>query len=101
MKYWRPPSMRRAASSSSVRIIPSRGPEFVADQVLPAVAAGERQVCRLDVAALGEVGDELGVFVVGVGPDHQHARRGAEPFDGFPQRGGAAVLGNEGSRRDE
>src|SRR5262245_37275201 len=37
--------------------------EFVADEVLAAVAAGEREIRRLDVTTAGEPRDELRVFV--------------------------------------
>ena len=60
---------------------PEHRAKLVADQILSAVAATQRQIRRLDVARLGEVGDELGVFVVRVRADHQHAARRAEAFD--------------------
>ena len=55
-----------------------RRAELVADQILSAVAAREREIRRLDVPRLGEIGDELRVLVIRMRADHQHARRGAE-----------------------
>jgi LmbE family N-acetylglucosaminyl deacetylase len=48
--------------------------ELVADEVLAAVAARQREIRRLDVAPFGEKRDELSVFVVRMRPDHQNAR---------------------------
>ena len=77
---------------------PEHRAELVADQILPAVAAREREIRRLDVARLGEPGDELRVLVVGVRADHQHARGGAESCDQLAQRSGAALLSGEARR---
>ena len=68
-------------------------PELVADQVLSAVAARERQIRRLDVPPAREPGEELRVLVVGVRADHQHARRDVEPRHRLTQRDCAALLG--------
>ena len=50
-----------------------------ADDVLTAVAPRERQIGRAVAAAAGEVGDELGVLVVGVRGHVQDAPQLAEP----------------------
>ena len=65
MKYWRPQS-----AGGQEFLGPDgaeRFPQLVADQVLPAIAAGEGEIGGFDVAPLGEPGDELRVFIVGVG----------------------------------
>ena len=59
--------------------------DFGADHVLAAVAPREREVGRAVAAAAGEVGDELGVLVVGVGGHIEHAPQLAEPSQ-LPQR---------------
>jgi len=84
-KNWRAPSIRRAASSSSERMTPSSGPSSGPDQVLPPFAPGERQVRHLSTEPPGEQGDQIRVFVVGVGPDHQDALVGAELLQGAGQ----------------
>jgi hypothetical protein len=75
--------------------------ELVADEVLPAVAAGEREVRRLDVAPAGEPGDEPRVLVVGVRADDEDAGRRREPVDQLGEGGGAArrLGGALGARR--
>ena len=47
---------------------------------MAAVAAGDGEVGHAVFAAAGEVGDELGVFIIGVGGDHEDAGEGAEAF---------------------
>ena len=81
VKYWRPPSMPARGEQLLGADHAEHRPELVADEILSAVAAGERQIRRLDVPRLGEIRDELRVFVVGVRADHQHARRRAEALD--------------------
>ena len=49
-----------------------------ADEVLPALTARQRKVRRAHAASLGEIGDELGVFVVGMRRDVEHAAALAE-----------------------
>jgi hypothetical protein len=78
-----------------------RLPQLVADQVLPPVAAGEREVGRLDAAAARQPGDEVGVLVVRVRGDHQHPRGGAELLDPLAQCGRAALLREGGARRGD
>src|SRR5581483_7576476 len=77
------------------------GTELVADEILSAVAAGEREIRGLDVAALGEPRDEPRVLVVGVRTDDQHARGGAQPVDQLAQSSGAAFLGGEARRGND
>src|SRR5437667_11671431 len=52
--------------------------ELGAEQVLSAVAAGEREIGRPVSAAAREVGDDLRVLVVGMGGDVEHAAHGGE-----------------------
>src|SRR4029078_7186795 len=49
-----------------------RRPELVADEVLTTIAAGEREVRRLDVTAEREPGDEPRVLVIGMRADHEY-----------------------------
>ncbi|MEJ7664194.1 MAG: hypothetical protein WKG07_34035 [Hymenobacter sp.] len=51
VKNCRPPSMRRAASSSWVRMTPRPLAQLGADEVLAAVAAGAAQVAGFEQAA--------------------------------------------------
>ncbi len=44
---------------------------FRADQILAALAARKREISGPDLPAAGEVGQQRGVFVVGVRGDHQ------------------------------
>ena len=74
--------------------------ELVADEVLAAVAAGEREVARLDVLAAREPRDHLRVLVVRVRADHQHARRDIEAGDGLSQCDCAALLRMQEARRE-
>ena len=74
--------------------------ELVADQILPAVAAREGEIRRLDVSSAGEPRDEKRVLVVGMRTDHQHARVDAERLHGFPQRNRAALLRGRGPRKN-
>src|SRR5260370_5915695 len=60
------------------------GAELLADEVLAALAAIEREVGGLGAEAARQPCQELGVFVVGMGADDQHALVGAE----LPQRVG-------------
>ena len=53
--------------------------ELGADHVLPAVAPREREIGRAVVAAAREVGDQLGVLVVGMGGHVEHAPQLAKP----------------------
>ncbi len=72
--------------------------EFVADEVLATVAACEREVGRFHVASAREPGDELGVLVVRVGADHEHAWRDVETRNGLAQDDCAALLRKTGGR---
>ncbi|CAA9358191.1 MAG: hypothetical protein AVDCRST_MAG40-3304 [uncultured Gemmatimonadaceae bacterium] len=73
--------------------------QLVADQVLPAVAAREREVGDVGVAPAREERDEPGVLVVRVRRHHQHPRRDAEPRDrlrdGRRAAGGGRLLRGE------
>ncbi len=57
-----------------------------ADKILAALATRERKVGRADAATLGEVGEKLGVLVVGVGGDVEDAAAFAEGAE-FLQNG--------------
>jgi hypothetical protein len=67
--------------------------ELVADQVLPTVAARQGEIRRLDVLPARQPGEELGVLVVRVSADHQHAPRHVQSRHGLAQRDCAALLG--------
>ena len=70
---------------------PQRLAELGTEQVLSAVTAGERQVRGAVSATAREVGDDLGVLVVGMRGDVQHARH---------RREAAELLEDRGPRRD-
>jgi hypothetical protein len=75
--------------------------ELVADEVLPTVAAREREVRHVHLVPAREPGEELRVLVVGVRADHEHARGGGEPAHQLVQRHRAARLPGGGARRGE
>ena len=52
--------------------------ELGPEQVLPAVAAGEREIGRPVSAVARQVGDDLRVLVVRMGGDVEHAAHGGE-----------------------
>jgi len=58
------------------------------DEVLAAVAAGQREVAGPHLAAVGQPRQEGGVLVVGVGRHVQGAAHHAEPLEGELQTGG-------------
>jgi hypothetical protein len=65
-KYW-PPAVEPAGGEQLLGADGAEGlAQLVADEVLPAVAAGERQVRGLGVPPAREPGDEPRVLVVGV-----------------------------------
>ena len=51
-----PPSMRRAASNSCVRMAPSATPPSLPDEVVAGLASRQREITRFDRAAAGEPG---------------------------------------------
>ena len=53
-------------------------PELRSDQILPPFSPAQRQVRRLRAHAAGEQDQELGVLVVGMRADHEHAFVAAE-----------------------
>src|SRR5688500_5649723 len=80
----RPPSPRRRARYAlpAVRGKEVLGPDdaqcltqFIADDVLPAIAARQGEIRRFDVPATREPGDDLGILIVRVRADDQHPRR--------------------------
>ena len=93
VKNCRPPSSRRAASSSSVRIIPSSGPSSLPIRFCPPSPRVSERYAVSTFCPAREPGEELGVLVVGVGTDQQHATRHVEPRHRFTQRDCAALLG--------
>ena len=56
------------------------------DFILPAVAAGHREVSHPVAAAAGKIGDQLGVLVVGVRSDVQHRGDGIEALQFLQNR---------------
>ena len=72
---------------------PERGAEFGADEVLPAVAAGEREVAGAIAVRAGEAGDQARVFVVGVGGDVKHAAHLVEGAQLLQDRAGGKRRG--------
>ena len=72
-----------------------------ADQVLPAFSASSGEVGRAHIAAARKVGDDGGVFVVGMGAQHEQAPQSVElveclcKFGGAGERGGRRGLGAE------
>ncbi len=69
------------------------GPQLGPDEVLPAFAAREGQVRGLRAEAAGQEDQQLRVFVVGVGADHQDALVRAELLENVRQRRDAAGAG--------
>ena len=69
------------------------GAELGTDEVLPALAATERQVGHLRAHPSREQGDEVRVLVVGMGPDHQDALVRAELLERARQHRDAAGAG--------
>ena len=55
--------------------------QFGADEVLATIAAGAAEVAGFELAAVGEVGEQTGVFVVGVGGDVHHRAHYVELFE--------------------
>src|SRR5205823_11015391 len=77
------------------------GAKLRADQILPAFAAAQGQVCRLRAHPAREQDQELGVFVVRVRADHEDAFVAAElPQDGRQSRDAAGAGGGQLSPRD-
>src|SRR5258708_19128774 len=75
--------------------------QLVANEILPTVAARQREVSRLDLPASREPRDELRVLVVRMCRDHEHARRDIEPGDGLAQDDCAALLSKQEARREK
>ena len=76
-----------------------RRPLLGADQVLAAVAAREREVGRAHLRAVGEVGEQRRVLVVGVGGDVEHAADDAQLAQAERDLGGVRLrrrTGREG-----
>jgi hypothetical protein len=74
---------------------------FAADEILSALAAGERQVGGPQVQTAGKIGQKSRIFVIGMGRDHHHATQRIETFEGladfdFP---GNVPLGTEGAQQ--
>ncbi len=60
--------------------------EIVADEILAAVAARQREIRHVGVFTLREPGDEPRVLVVRVRSDHENAHRHSHPLHQFAQR---------------
>ncbi len=74
--------------------------ELVADQVLPAVAAREREVGHVHLTPAREPREQLRVLVVRMRTDDEHAAGDGEPAHQLVQCGRAAFLPGGGARRD-
>ena len=72
---------------------PQLRPQLGADQILPALAAGQREVGRLHPHAARQQHEQLGVFIVGMGADHQDALVAAQLSERARQCGDAAGAG--------
>src|SRR5439155_169945 len=73
------------------------GAELGADEVLAALAAAQGEIGGLGAEALGEIGEELSVFVIGVGADDEDAFVRPELLEQVRQRRDAAgARGGEG-----
>ena len=66
--------------------------ELGADDVLPALAAVERQVGHARVVAARHAGDEARVLVVGMRAGVEHAGRGLQPLEQLHQAGRPHVV---------
>ena len=69
---------------------PERLAELGSDEILPPLAAVEREVRRLRAHAAHQHGEQLGVLVVGVRPDHEHPLVVPEHAQLVGERDGAA-----------
>ncbi len=69
------------------------GPELRADEILPAFTAREREIRGLGAEAARQKHEELRVFVVGVGADHEDALVRAQLLENPGQRRDAAGAG--------
>ena len=65
--------------------------QFVTEQVLPAIATRERQICRFHMAALGQPRNDRRILIVGVRSHREHAARGADTGERGAERGRATV----------
>ncbi len=73
---------------------------FRADVILPALAARQRQVPRLELPPLGEISEHRRVLVVGMGGDHKYAANALELAERLLDfRGAGHVLLCERGRR--
>src|SRR5206468_10579715 len=75
--------------------------QLVADEILTAVATGEREIRRHDLAAAREPRDKLRVLVGGMRGDHEDACVDAEAANELPERGGAGLLRRRTRRENE
>ena len=71
------------------------------NQVLPAFAAGQRQVPRAHVAAARVVGQNRGILIVGVRGDHQHAAQHRQLLQRLLDRRRAGKRGLPEKRREQ
>ncbi len=97
-----PPRRQELAGPQDAKLLP----EFRAQEVLPALPTGERQVGGLRSLPEGEEREEAGVLVVGVGADDQHPLGRTQPGQlarerSRATRGGRGDLGVEGSGREK
>ena len=74
--------------------------QFVADLILPAVAAREGEIGAVHLSTSREPGEQRGILIVGVCPHHEHATGDGEAAHELVQRDRAAFLPGGGTRRD-
>jgi hypothetical protein len=73
--------------------------ELRAEEILTAVPAGEREIGRPIPAPARQVGDDLRVFVIGMGRDIEHAAQRAEALQLLADGGTAGKVGGVTDRR--
>src|SRR5580693_5118556 len=82
-------------TASGEQLLSANDSQFVAllatDQILAALTAGERKICRAHVASSRKVGQKCSIFIVGMGGDHHHAPERGKPVQtvadgGFPSQ---------------
>ncbi len=104
--------VNRAGEELPAAVEPPRGQQFLGpnhpelfkelgtDHVLPAVAAGQGEVGRAAVAAARQVSDQLGVLIVGMSGDVEHAAHLAKTAQVLQQGRRRGGLGGPGIRGD-
>ena len=75
--------------------------KLVANEILTAITPRQREIGRLHLMSARQPRDEIGVLVVRMRADHQHAHGDVEPGDRFTQYNRAAFLCGKEARRNE